>query len=170
MRNIELKARCADLARAAAVCDRLGARHAWTRRQVDMYFGVPEGRLKLREEEGVPAVLVAYQRADEAATRECRYDLTAVADAETARAELAAKHGVVARVEKTRTLYLLGNIRIHLDRVVDLGRFIEFEAVMGEEHDDATTQARLRELREAFGIGDGDLVAVSYADLVDRDA
>jgi adenylate cyclase class IV len=76
-RNVELKARCGDLARAAAACERLGARRQWTRRQVDTYFAVPEGRLKLRVEEPSAALapgpgdamLVRYRREDRAAAR-----------------------------------------------------------------------------------------------------
>ena len=166
MRNIELKARCDDLERARATCERLGAVLQWTRRQTDIYFRVPDGRLKLRIEEPGGAILVAYHRPDAAAARESHYELTPVDDPDATVADLEARHGVLVCVEKTRTLYLLGHIRIHLDRVAGLGTFIEFEAVMSPEHDNAATHTRLARLRTAFGIAPAHLVPQSYSDLL----
>ncbi len=166
--NIELKARCGDLARAEAVCRRLGAHFQWTRRQTDTYFAVPSGRLKLRVEEPGGAVLVEYHRPDQAGARESRYRLTPVEDPETTEAELAARHGVLARVVKTRSLYLLENIRIHLDRVEGLGEFIEFEAVIADGDDEARSRERLEELTAEFAIAPGEICPGSYADMVPR--
>lgn len=164
-RNIELKARCPDLARAAAACERLGARRAWTRRQTDIYFAVPEGRLKLRIEEPGEATLVRYFRADEPGARACRYELEPVCDPAAAAAELAATHGRLASVAKTRTLYRLENVRIHLDDVAGLGTFVEFEAVMDGSGSDEAARALIGRLRAALGIADGDLVERSYGDM-----
>ena len=51
MRNIELKARLGDRNAAIKACETLGAAHQGDIHQVDTYFRVPEGRLKLREAE-----------------------------------------------------------------------------------------------------------------------
>jgi len=166
MRNIELKARCPDLAQAEAACRRLGAAEAWTRRQTDTYFRVPDGRLKLRQESPGEAVLVSYHRPDVAAARASEYDVTPVASVEETLAALEARHGVACRVEKTRTLYLLGHVRIHLDRVDGLGTFIEFEAVMGPPHREADAQALLARLVLEFGIGEDDVLSGSYSDMI----
>jgi len=166
MRNIELKARCADLTRAEATCQRLGATRAWARRQTDIYFRAPSGRLKLRITDAREASLVSYHRPDTASARESNYEITPVDDVDETAASLESRYGVAARVEKTRTLYQLGNVRIHLDAVEGLGTFIEFEAVMAEGDDDAETHARLEQLRSEFGIAADDLIASSYGDLV----
>jgi predicted adenylyl cyclase CyaB len=166
MRNIELKARCPDLARAEAVCRRLGAELQWTRRQTDVYFRVPDGRLKLRTESPGEAVLVSYHRPDVAAARDSLYEVTPVANANETLASLAEQHGILARVEKTRTLYLLDNVRIHLDSVDGLGTFIEFEAVMGPGHDDGEAQALIERLRRELGIAEDDLLSGSYGDMM----
>src|SRR6185312_14056330 len=47
-RNLERKARCADLSVAASAVERLGARREAILEQTDVYFRVPKGRLKLR--------------------------------------------------------------------------------------------------------------------------
>ena len=69
-------------------------------------------------------------------------------------------------VEKRRRLVMWRNVRIHLDDVTGLGRFVEFEAVApgggGLEED----RARIEQLRAALGIEDDALlVARAYADL-----
>ena len=166
MRNVELKARCPDLGRAETVCRDLGAAFQWTRRQADIYFRAPSGRLKLRIEEPGGAVLVRYHRPDEPAARESLYELTPVADPDATLAELESRHGILVRVVKTRTLYLLEHVRIHLDAVDGLGTFLELEAVMGHAYDDATTHALLDRLLAAFGIARGDLIGRSYSDLL----
>ena len=167
-RNIELKARCNDLARAEAACERVGARREWTRRQTDTYFAVAEGRLKLRVEEPGDAVLVRYQRTDFAATRECLYELRPVPDPAATLAALAEQHGIRCRVEKSRTLFLIENVRIHLDEVEGLGTFVEFEAVMSDGCSDAASRELLGLLQDELGIAEGDLVAGSYSDLLTR--
>ena len=47
--NVEIKARCSDLDRVRDRLIALGARVVGTDHQIDTYFQVPRGRLKLRE-------------------------------------------------------------------------------------------------------------------------
>jgi predicted adenylyl cyclase CyaB len=73
--------------------------------------------------------------------------------------------GVRARVTKRRALYLWRGVRIHLDEVEELGDFIEFEAPVANDAETDTATGYVQELREAFGIGEGDLVESSYCEL-----
>ena len=62
---VEIKAKVEDLAQVRERLRELGARHLGTFRQIDTYFEVPEGRLKLRETLGERlAELVYYERED----------------------------------------------------------------------------------------------------------
>ena len=54
--NIEVKARCRDLTRAAEAAREIGATRVGELRQCDTYF-CAHGRLKLRETTGKPAAL-----------------------------------------------------------------------------------------------------------------
>jgi adenylate cyclase, class 2 len=164
-RNLELKARTADLAAARDVCRRLGARPPEMQRQTDTYFRVPHGRLKLREIEDRPAVLIWYDRPDREAARGSDYHLVPVEAADLLKAALTAALGVRGTVCKRREIHLWHNVRIHLDEVEGLGTFLEFEAVLSPADDEATAAARLARFREAFGIRPDDLVASSYAEL-----
>ena len=133
--------------------------------QRDTYFYVPKGRLKLREQEGDTAHLIAYERPDEIAPRESRYRIVAVADPEGIKAALSAALGVRTVVAKERRLFLWKSVRIHLDQVEGLGSFIEFEAVAPPDSDLLREQGQVEFLRETFEIDERDLIAASYSDL-----
>ena len=74
--------------------------------------------------------------------------------------------GVAAVVRKQREVLLLGNVRIHLDRVEGLGEFIEFEAVLAEGAAGDSERAKVQELMARFGIAQSDLEGQAYVDLL----
>jgi predicted adenylyl cyclase CyaB len=162
-RNIELKARDADPERSLACCRELGAVDHGTLWQRDTYFPVPAGRLKLREQRPGDAVLIHYARADQPDQRESRYRLIRVLDAEEARQALTDALGVSVTVVKQRRLFLWKNVRIHLDDVDGLGRFIELEAVAAATSDLDLESRLIAFLRERLSITDERLVATGYA-------
>jgi adenylate cyclase class 2 len=165
-RNLELKAHDRDPARSLQVCQKLGAEDGGTLAQRDTYFEVPRGRLKLREEPDALAQLIAYERPDLAGHRESRYRLVEVPEPAALRATLASVLGVKVVVTKARRLFTFEGVRIHLDRVDDLGNFIEFEGVAADGDDPASFKGLLDDLRGSFGIRDEDLLRESYSDLI----
>jgi len=168
-RNIELKARCADLRGAARAALGIGATRVGELRQVDTYFRFAHGRLKLRETDGVGtggAELIAYERADDPAFRSSDYYVIPVSHPADMKAALSKKLGVRGEVRKRRELFLWHNVRIHLDDVADLGTFIEFEAVITPADAEPASRDRLARLSEALSIRDEDRIAVSYSDLL----
>ena len=165
-RNIEMKARLRDRAGALETCVRIGAESHGDIRQIDTYFRVPEGRLKLREADPGRTELVQYHRPDDAGPKGCDYQLSPCeASIKSLLSEALGTHAIV---DKVRTLWLWENVRIHLDRVEDLGDFIEFEAVLDEHHDDTDGHKKLDYLIEEFGITDDDHERVSYLELTLR--
>ena len=134
--------------------------------QVDTYFRVAQGRLKLREVFSGQDQLIYYRRSDERGPKASDYEVIPVAEAEKLRRALADALGVKARVCKRREILLLENVRIHLDEVEGLGSFIELEVVVGEGETEAECVERAEGLLQAFGVRASDLVAGSYADLV----
>ena len=165
-RNVELKATDPDPARSLAVCLQLGATDEGTLVQRDTYFRVPEGRLKLREQEPGGAVLIQYRRDDRPEARESRYRLIEVADPEAARTALDESLGTLAIVEKERRLLLWEGVRIHLDTVKGLGSFVELEGVAPEGSDLSAEHDRVAQLSEALGIDESRILSDSYSDLV----
>jgi adenylate cyclase class IV len=163
-RNLELKARDPDPARSLAVCRELGAEDHGELWQRDTYFVVPQGRLKLREQRPGTAHLIQYDRTNRPEQRESRYRIAPVEDADTIAALLSAALAVRVVVTKRRRLFLHGPVRIHLDDVDGLGRFLEFEAVATPGSDLAHERVLVARLRAAFTVGDDLLVATGYAD------
>jgi adenylate cyclase class 2 len=164
-RNVEIKSRCADLAAARAAACELCGDIGIVELQCDTYFHVPHGRLKLREIEGQPAVLIAYARPDETSARTSRYHLVPAADPAALKAALADALGIRGEVRKRREIFLWNNVRIHLDAVERLGDFIEFEAVLAPGDSESDAHEVLRVLSSRFGLDLAQLLGPSYPDL-----
>lgn len=160
--NLELKATDPDRAATAARVAALGATDHGELRQRDTYFRARHGRLKLREEEGADASLIAYRRGDALEAAESDYLLVPTPDPDWLSRALDRALGTVVVVIKCRRLFIWDNVRIHLDDVDELGTFIEIEIVEPDER----AHAQMARLREALGIDDAALVAPGYCDLL----
>lgn len=165
-RNLEIKARVSGLDTPLAAARALGARDEGLRRDVDTYFQVPTGRLKLRETDGQPeATLIFYRRPDLASSRYSDYMLAPVTDSASLKALLGAALGPVAVVAKRRHLLIYGSTRIHLDRVDGLGSFVELETVLrGQSESEARAEHDL--VAAALGLDRAEIVPWSYVDLL----
>jgi adenylate cyclase class 2 len=162
-RNVELKARDPDPEQSLAVSLELGAEDLGWLQQLDTYFHVPRGRLKLREQDA-GAELIYYERSDEAVERESQYRIVPIDDAQGLKDALDAALGTLVAVEKSRRLLLWRNVRIHLDDVPGLGSYIELEAVADADSDLSGEYRKITELREALAITDERILAGGYSD------
>ncbi len=165
-RNLELKARLADIAAARTIAVGLATETLGVQRQVDTYFHCPHGRLKLREIDGQRAQLVWYARDNHTDVRPSDYVLAPVDDGAALHLALTQALGVRGTVEKRREIFLYHNVRIHLDEVVNLGSFLEFEAVLGPTADESVSRTRLAHLNGAFDLSPSDLLSGSYSDML----
>jgi predicted adenylyl cyclase CyaB len=133
--------------------------------QIDTYFVVPHGRLKLREIEGERAELIHYYRPDTLVAHPSDYVIARVSDPGSLKDALSRALGLRVVVEKRRELYLWGHTRIHLDEVTGLGSFLELETVIADQTREEA-ERECREVQAALGIREEDLVSGSYADLL----
>lgn len=163
MQNVEFKAEIRDLEAARRQCGLVGAVLDGTLVQIDTYFRLADGRLKRRESPGRPTEWIYYRRPDGPTPRLAQYTILNDAQARVRYGE-----GTLAPwkvVRKTRELWLVGNVRIHLDQVEDLGLFIEFEAVVSSRHDLAECRMMVQHLREQFAPIMGESIGGSYESL-----
>ncbi len=165
MRNIELKARLDDVPAARRVAETLATQRLGIQEQIDTYFRCTHGRLKLRQISGQTAQLVWYMRPSDPRPKTSDYHLVPAPHPETLIAALRAAMGVVNVVRTRREIYLWHNVRIHLDEVEGLGQFLEFEAVLSPEIDEAAGREQLEQLIGEFHIQPADLLAGSYTDM-----
>lgn len=163
-RNVEVKARDDDPPATLRRATELGARDEGVLRQRDTYFAAARGRLKLREQEGAAAQLIAYERPDDREARTSEYRLIEVPDPDALRAALDAALGTVVVVDKRRHLLMYENVRIHLDEVEGLGTFVELEGVAAADSDLEPERSLVARLTTELGLGER--VAVSYSDLL----
>ena len=168
MLSIELKARCGDLSRLRERCESLGAEGQEPERQVDTYFDVSHGRLTLRESLEAGAELIYYIRDDMAGARESHYELYPVEDAEGLKAILAQALGVSVVVAKRRETFMLGNVRIHLDKVQGLGSFVELHGTVDEPGELPLIADEVQGIQQTLGLDPHTLVKEPYAVLVGR--
>lgn len=168
--NIEFKARCADLATAERRAVEFGAEDAAWLMQIDTYFVVPNGRLKLREINNERAELIHYFRENHVEIRRSDYSVIPLSTEQAAplREALTASLGVRVRVAKRRHLLMWNEVRIHLDVVEGLGSFIELEALVGPNCDAAAAEVKAEQLKQALAINDADRISTSYSDLLPR--
>ena len=162
--NFEFKAHLRDAAHVRATLKRLRARFLGADRQVDTYFRVPKGRLKIREGR-IENSLIFYRRTNVARARRSTVEMMLLPRRNSVRAILSAALGILAVVDKRREIYFVKNVKIHLDRVRGLGKFLEVEAI-SHAGDVKKIRSQARQFQKLFGITAKDIVAESYSDLI----
>jgi predicted adenylyl cyclase CyaB len=162
--NFEFKARLNNEPRVRAALKRLNARFIGTDHQTDTYFRVPSGRLKVREGR-LENALIFYRRSNVRRARQAAVEMMLLPRRNSLRAILARSLGTLAVVDKRREIYFVKNVKIHLDRVRRLGKFLEVEAI-SRAGDVKKIRSQARQFQKLFGITAKDIVAESYSDLI----
>lgn len=164
MQNVEFKAELMDLPLARSICRAVGATQIATMQQKDTYYRLPHGRLKKREMPGEPTEYIFYNRPDKMPPKVSQFTIYSENEAITRFGARELLTWLV--VNKTRELWMLGNVRIHLDVVDGLGSFIEFEALVTPQQNVARCQDIVADLRRQLHPALGEPVSVGYSDMV----
>lgn len=164
---VELKARVDNLAEIRDKLIKHGAERVGIFHQVDTYYEVPRGRLKLREVEGKnDAALIYYERENVANPKKSSVSILTIPQPQTFKQILALIMKAKAVVDKIREIYIYQGVQVHLDTVKGLGYFVEFElatsSYMERQKKDAS---KLDKLREQLNINAQNLERLSYSDL-----
>jgi predicted adenylyl cyclase CyaB len=163
-RNIEIKARVHEpeglreraLSKADSVVEL---------EQEDRFFKVPKGRLKLRSVNG-RGELIYYERPSRAGPKLSRYRVVPIEEKEALNQLLDEALGSTTVVKKRRTVIIVGQTRVHLDDVENLGHFMELEVVLDEEQSEEEGIAIAHDLMRALHISQEDLLDCAYVDLL----
>ena len=165
-RNIEIKARIesieALLPKAAAMAE--GGPIDIV--QDDTFFKCPDGRMKLRAFSAADGELIFYRRTDQAGPKESFYVRSTTCSPDTLREAMSLAYGKIGRVQKRRTLFMVGRTRVHLDDVLHLGHFLELEVVLDEGESTEAGVAEAQRLMAALGVDAAQLVKGAYLDLL----
>lgn len=167
MLNVEIKARCTDPKKIRNRLNQKGAIYKGLDHQIDTYFKVKDGRLKLRQG-SIENNLIYYKRADQAGPKTSHIDLFPVHTESDVLMEILTKTiGIRWIVDKKREIYFINNVKFHIDQVEKLGNFVEIEAI---DTDGSLTEEMLRDQCNYYlnylDISDNDLLTHSYSDMI----
>lgn len=134
--------------------------------QIDTYFHVPHGRLKLREG-NIENALINYDRADSTDAKESQVILYHHEPNTALKSILTKQLGVKVVVDKKRKIYFIDNVKFHFDVVQHLGTFIEVEAInRGGAFTTEALKAQCDHYFEFFGLSKDSVMAQSYSDML----
>jgi predicted adenylyl cyclase CyaB len=164
--NVEIKARVGNFAHLCSLAEALSGAPGALLHQEDTFFHTSQGRLKLRTVSPEQGELIYYERHDRAGPKTSHYEIAPTYQPLRLAATLTAALGVRGVVRKQRLVFILGQTRVHLDKVEDLGTFIEFEWLMQPGQTVQEGQRVVSDLMRQFDIADQDLVPQAYIDLI----
>ena len=168
-RNVEIKARVHNMDRTRHLVAEAAERDPEELEQIDTFFQVDSGRLKLREFGDGTAELIYYNRPNQPGPKESSYERTPISHAPSMRDLLARELGVVGCVRKKRLVFWAGRTRVHLDEVEQLGNFLELEVVLNDEEPFDNGVREAEELMGLLGVDESALIPDAYIDLLRRD-
>ncbi len=164
--NVEFKARANNLFQLENKLLELDPVYMGEDHQIDTYFNVARGRLKLREG-NIENALIYYERENTTAAKQSDILLYQHKPDRQLKGILSKVNGIKAIVDKKRKIYFIGNVKFHFDHVQQLGTFVEVEAI---DKDGSIDVDKLKEqcnfYATLFGIQSSDYIAFSYSDLL----
>ncbi|HMF35203.1 MAG TPA: class IV adenylate cyclase [Isosphaeraceae bacterium] len=125
-RNIEIKAHVLNTGRLRATLEAMSDTEAEVLNQQDVFFAVATGRLKLRIMGDRCGELIHYDRPDTGGPKVSHYRIAP----EVLMTILSRVLPIVGTVRKKRLVYRVGQTRIYLDQVENLGDFVDLEVVL----------------------------------------
>lgn len=165
---IEIKAQSSQQDMVREILLRNNAISKGTDHQIDTYFNVPNGRLKLREG-NIENHLIHYHRNNQSGPKLSKVSLFKSSPGSSLKKILTDATGILTIVDKQREIYFIDNVKFHIDTVKELGSFIEIEAIDSQgEKSEKELLEQCQYYMRLFGIQDMDLIAVSYSDLLLR--
>lgn len=166
--NIEIKAKCKDYNKIREILKSKNARFIGIDHQIDTYFRVNNGKLKLRQG-NIENRLLYYDREDKEGPKQSNVSMYDSNPGSSLKELLTKSLGILAVVDKKREIYWIKNVKFHLDKVKNLGRFVEIEAI---DYRGNIGKEKLLEqchfFLKLFNINEKDLLSVSYSDLLSK--
>jgi len=134
--------------------------------QIDSYFKIEEGRLKIRKG-NIENYLIWYNREDKEDSKQSNVELYPLLKHSYLEKIIRKTYDTLVIVDKKREIYFIDNVKFHIDYVKDLGTFIEIEAISENE---TIPIEKIKEqceyYKHLFNIKDKDLIKNSYSDML----
>jgi len=135
----------------------------YTEHQEDIYYRVKNGRLKLRIVNSSYGTLIFYNRSSRTGKRISDYLLSPAPEPAELSRILNMLFKELVRVKKEREIFRTDEIRIHIDSVSGLGKYLEFEVIFNSFK---KAEKTMKGLTEHFGLDEKFFIKGSYSDLL----
>lgn len=167
MKLIEIKARCSNPSKVRQLLiQQPNLQFIGVDAQIDTYFKIPSGRLKLREG-NIENSLIYYDRENKKDAKKSEVTLYKPTEVASLKAVLVAALPTLIVVEKKREIYFIDYIKFHIDTLTDLGSFLEIEVI------DANDTMNINKMKEQcqfymdlLNVQKEDLMTHSYSDML----
>jgi predicted adenylyl cyclase CyaB len=167
MKLIEIKARCSNPSKVRQLLlQQPNIQFIGVDAQVDTYFKIPSGRLKLREG-NIENSLIYYDRENKKDAKKSDVTLYKPTEVVSLKAVLLAALPTLIVVKKKREIYFIDHIKFHIDTLTTLGSFIEIEVLDATDAMDITKmKEQCQWYMELLDIQKEDLMENSYSDML----
>ena len=166
IKNYEFKAKVDEIQKYENKLLALNPDYKGLDHQIDTYFNVQHGRLKLREG-NIENSLINYYREDIAGSKQSQIILYKHEPNIALKDILTKQLGIKIVVDKKRKIYFIDNVKFHFDVVENLGTFIEVEAIDDkEEFSIEYLKNQCDKYFNFFGLTEKNIVDKSYSDLI----
>ena len=162
-KNLEIKYKPGNSREISYITGLLKNYSHTTEKQTDIYYKTDKGRLKLRIINETEGNLILYNRAEKKNKRISKYTISKTKDYRELDFILRKQFGVLVTVSKKREVYVYNNVRVHIDTVKGLGKFLEIEIIY-DEISKAKNQMKL--LISDLKLDENKFIKVSYSDLL----
>lgn len=163
--NFEFKARSNNLVSLENKLLTLSPKFIGEDHQIDTYFNVEKGRLKLREG-NIENALIYYERKNVADSKQSNVLLYQFQPDVSLKEILTKVQGIKVIVNKRRKIYFIENVKFHFDNVEALGTYVEVEAINTENSGIEKLKEQCKYYADFFEIKDSDYESQSYSDLI----
>jgi len=162
-KNLEIKLKLDNASQILSIRNSLQNYSRSVEKQIDIYYKVNKGRLKLRIINGNEGNLILYSRAEKNVERISHYTISKTKDFKELDFILSRQFGILVKVVKKREIFISKNIRVHLDKVAGLGNYLEIEIIYS---DLLNAKKQMKNLVKLLDLDEKKFIKNSYSDLL----
>ena len=162
-KNYEIKCELSDRKTVELIINSVKGYSHSVEKQTDIYYKADTGRLKLRIINDTEGSLIFYDRGEKTGKRISKYIISKTKDHKELDSILRKQFKVLVIVNKKRDIYIHKNIRVHIDTIKGLGRFLEIEIIYENL---SKAKEQMKELISKFQLNENKFIKGSYSDLL----
>lgn len=162
-RNYEIKCKLSDRKAVERIVNAVKSYSHSVEKQTDIYYKADTGRLKLRIINDTEGSLIFYDRGEKTGKRISKYIISKTKDHKELDSILRKQFKILVVVTKKRDIYIRENVRVHIDSVKGLGRFLEIEIIYENL---SKAKEQMKELVSKFQLNENKFLKGSYSDLL----